>query len=179
MASKNEIRAFTSFLEISRNNLWGSHFRVPGKIAAELIERNSRRVLCSINDAPERQCALLPIGNEIYVISVNRELQKKLRLRIGEKFEVRLRKDKSKYGLPMPEEFAELLKQDRDAHRLIHALTPGKLRTLLYIVGRGKTSDQRIEWAVIIVRHLKENKGRINYRQLGEAMKKEKNGGRK
>ncbi len=170
MAPKNH--SFNSVLEISTNKLWGSHFRVPEKTAAELIEGSSRRVLCSINGEPEWQCALLPIGNGAYVISVNKVLQKKLGLKIGGRIEVTLRKDKSKYGLPMPEEFSELMKQDKEAHRLLHSLTPGRLRTLLYIVGKGKDSDQRIERALLIVRHLKENKGKINYRQLGETMKK-------
>ena len=112
------------------------------------------------------------MGNATYVISVNRNLLKALRLSVGQKVTVGLRKDESQYGLPMPEEFAELLRQDKEGDRLIHALTPGKLRTLLYIAGRGKDADKRIERSIIIVKHLKENAGKINYRQLGEMLRK-------
>ncbi len=174
--TKNKRLIFTSSLEKSRSKLWGSQIRVPKKISGKLIQKNSRRVLCSLDGAPEYQCALLPLGNDTYVLSVNKSLQKSLRLTIGRKVEVRLRKDDSKYGLPMPVEFAELLKQDEEGDKLIHGLTPGKLRTLLYIVGRGKNPDQRIERAIIIVRHLKGNAGKINYRRLGEEMKKGKVG---
>ena len=85
--------------------------------------------------------------------------------------EVGLRKDESEYGLPMPEELDELLKQDETGNRLFHALTPGKLRTLLYIAGQPKTSDVRLRRAIAIVEHLKSNDGKINYRQLNEEMK--------
>jgi len=163
---------FSATLEKSKSKLWGSQIRVPKDAVSKLIEKSSRRVFCSLNGEPEYQCALLPVGNATYVISVNRNLLKALRLSVGQKVTVGLRKDESQYGLPMPEEFAELLRQDKEGDRLIHALTPAKLRTLLYIAGRGKDADQRIERSIIIVRHLKENAGKINYRQLGEMLRK-------
>jgi len=177
MKPRNSLLRFSSILEKSKSKLWASQVGVPAHCVRALADSSSRRVWCSISGSPEWQCALLPVGEGSFVISVNRALCKKLKLEYGMKVEVALRKDETKCGLPMPAEFTELLRQDKEAHRLIHALTPGKLRTLLYIVGRGKNSDQRIERAVVIVRHLKENGGKINYRQLGEMMRKGKTGG--
>jgi uncharacterized protein YdeI (YjbR/CyaY-like superfamily) len=114
---------------------------------------------------------LLPRGDGSFLITVNKKLRDSLGLKIGSKVSVSLWKDESEYGLPMPEELAELLKQDEDGNRLFHALTPGKLRTLLYIVGQPKNSDARLLRALAIVEHLKTNKGKINYRQLNEEMK--------
>ncbi|OGU74557.1 MAG: hypothetical protein A3H45_10950 [Ignavibacteria bacterium RIFCSPLOWO2_02_FULL_55_14] len=164
--------SFTSSLEKSTNKLWGCHVRVPGSVAATLIRGMDRRVLCSMNGTPERQCAIVAYEKGSFVITVNAEQRKTLRLDFGASVKVRLRKDTSEYGLPMPEELNELLRQDKDGRRLFHALTPGRLRTLLYIVGKGSSVDQRLHRSTVIVRHLKENSGKINYKQLSIALKK-------
>ena len=72
----------------------------------------------------------------------------------------------------MPEEFAELLRQDKPGSEFFHALTPGKQRTLLYIVGQKKDTHARIECGIIILEHLKATRGTIQYRKLNESMKK-------
>jgi len=122
--------------------------------------------VCTLNDSVEKQCALLPFGDGRFVITVNKGLQKQLGLKVGMSVKVHLRKDETTYGLPMPEELKEVLRQDKQGHRLFHALTPGKLRTLLYIVGQAKGVDNKIFRSLTIVRHLKSNGGKINYRQL-------------
>ena len=71
----------------------------------------------------------------------------------------------------MTEELAELLAQDEEGNRLLHALTPGKIRTLLYIVGQPKTSDTRLHRALVVVEHLKANKGKIDYKQLNVSVR--------
>jgi hypothetical protein len=157
---------FTSTLEKSHNKLWGCHFGVPRSIADKLIDGKSRRVVCTLNSSAEHQCALLPHSNGLFVITVNKKLRDTLRLTFGMTVQVSLRKDESEYGLPMPEELKELLWQDEEGYRLFHSLTAGRQRTLLYIVGQAKTPDSRIARAVVIVRHLKTNKGKINYKQL-------------
>ena len=162
---------FTSILERSTNRLWGCHFRVPGPVARKLIDDRSRRVICALNSSAEKQCALLPHGNGSFVITVNKELQKQLGLEVGMTVSVSLRKDVSTYGLPMPEELEEVLIQDKEGNRFFHALTAGRQRTLLYIIGHAKNTDSRIFRAVTIVRHLKTNKGRINYKQLSLMLK--------
>lgn len=168
---QEESYQFTSILEISTNKLWGSHFAVPDAIANTLIDGNDRRVVCLLNDKVEYQCALLPRGDGSYLITVNKKIRDQLGLQPGSKVTVTLHKDESEYGLPMPDELAELLRQDEEGNRLFHALTPGKLRTLLYIAGRPKNSDIRLHRALVIVEHLKKNSGKINYRQLNEELR--------
>ena len=163
---------FSSVLEASDNKLWGAHFSVPNNVAARLIDGTQRRVVCTLNDSETFQCALIPHGNNSFVITVNKKLRDKLDLKPGMPVDVRLEKDESKYGLPMPEEFAELLRQDKSGSKLFHALTPGKQRTLLYIIGQKKDTDARIERGILILEHLKANGGVIQYRKLNESMKK-------
>jgi len=162
---------FNSVLEESTNNLWGCHFAVPQAVAIALFgAENSKRVVCVLNEKIEYQCALLPRGDGSFVITVNKKNQIKLGLKIGSKVSISLQKDESEYGLPMPEEFAELLAQDEEGNRLLHALTPGKIRTLLYLVGQPKNSDIRLHRALVIVEHLKKNEGKIDYKQLNLTM---------
>lgn len=158
---------FNALLEESTNRLWGCHFGVPLLVSNALIENSdSKRVVCILNEQIEYQCALIPRGDGSFLITVNKKNQTKLGLKIGSQVRVSLRKDESEYGLPMPEELAELLAQDEEGNRLLHALTPGKLRTLLYIVGQAKNSDLRLRRALAVVEHVKENKGKIDYKRL-------------
>jgi bifunctional DNA-binding transcriptional regulator/antitoxin component of YhaV-PrlF toxin-antitoxin module len=163
---KTQALHFTSTLERSDNKLWGAHFQVPKHVAKKLIDGESRRVVCRLNDSVEYQCALLPHGEGTFVITVNKRLRDTLKLNFGDDVEVVLRKDKSEYGLPMPEEMQELFRQDREGDKLFHGLTRGRQRTLLYIINSKKDPDKRIASAITIVDHLKTNEGKINYKKL-------------
>jgi hypothetical protein len=162
---------FTSILEQSSNKLWGCHFRVPNRIVKQLAEGNSRRVVCTLNGSTEYQCAMLPHGEGMFVITVNKKLRDTLGLEFGTEVQVRLRKDSSEYGLPLPEELREMFRQDAEGNAMFHALTRGRQRTLLYIIGTVKSSERRIARASAVVNHLKANSGKINYKQLNAALK--------
>jgi len=168
--AKDSLR-FTSVLERSNNKLWGGHFRVPTHVARKLIDGDSRRVVCNLNGAAEYQCAMLPHGNGSFVISVNKKLRDRLGLTFGAEVQVILKKDRSKYGLPLPDELRILLQQDVKGDKMFHALTRGKQRTLLYIVGSAKSPEKRVMRAVTVVNHLKANGGNINYKQLSVSLR--------
>jgi len=114
---------------------------------------------------------MLPQKGGSFVISVNKPLREKLGMTFGMEIGVSLRKDRSIYGLPVPAELEELFRQDRQGSRLFHALTRGRQRTLLYMVGSVKSPDKRTARAVTILAHLKMNNGGINYRQLYIALR--------
>ena len=149
----------------------GWHFLlVTNDIVAELgFDGKYRRVVCTINDGDAFQCALLPWGDLFYII-VNQK--KRLGIVAGDIVRVRLVRDQSKYGLPMPEEFREVLNQDPEGDRLFHGLTAGKQRSILYQLSKPKDIDVRIHQALLIVDHLKENDGRIVDKLLYEELKR-------
>ena len=149
----------------------GWHFLlVTNDIVAELgFDGKYRRVVCTINDGEAFQCALLPWGDLFYII-VNQK--KRLGIVAGDIVRVRLVRDQSKYGLPMPEEFREVLNQDPEGDRLFHGLTAGKQRSILYQLSKPKDIDVRIHQALLIVDHLKENDGRIVDKLLYEELKR-------
>lgn len=72
----------------------------------------------------------------------------------------------------MPDEFGEILRQDAAGNRLFQSLTDGRKRTLLYFVGSKKNPDDRAFRAVAVINHLKQNNGTINFKQLYQAVKK-------
>ncbi|MBF8294956.1 MAG: hypothetical protein HW389_1501 [Bacteroidetes bacterium] len=170
--TRPKVLRFTAILEKSTNKLWGSHLRVPQSVAVKLIRSGSRRVLRTLNGSDAHQCALLPYGEGSFVLSVNKKWCDALHLKIGSEARVSLQRDESTYGLPMPEELEELLRQDNEGNRLFHALTSGRQRTLLYIIGSARNPDARAWRASSIIRHLKDNNGKINYRQLNQSLKR-------
>ncbi len=162
---------FTTTLQKFDSPLWGFHIPVPDDVSKHFLESSGTRVVCTLNGTEEVQCALMPKGDGSYFININKKLRDKLKLKPGSEVHATLRSDDSKYGLPMPEELAELLALDEEGNELFHALTPGKQRNLLYITGSPKTSDTRIKKAVVVIEHLKANGGKIDFKRLNEDMK--------
>lgn len=135
------------------------------------FEGKFKRVVCSINGGEAFQCALLPSGDLFYII-VNKQKRDAIGIVAGDTVKVELVKDESKYGLPMPEEFAEVLHQDADGDRMFHALSAGKQRSLIYLVSNVSDIDKRIHVALLVVAHLKENGGKVIDEQLYQETKR-------
>ncbi len=134
------------------------------------FEGRYKRVVCTIKGGEPFQCALLPSGGNFFII-VNKKKRDALGIVAGDKVEVELAIDESKYGLPMPEDFREVLDQDPEGDKLFHALTPGKQRSLLYYLGNIKDIDQRIHQALLIVDHIKEH-GKVIDKLLYQELKR-------
>ena len=151
----------------------GWHFLVVTKEIVAKLEFTGKfkRIVCTINGSEGFQCALMPSGGLFYII-VNKEKRDAIGIVAGDTVDVLLEKDESKYGLPMPEEFEEVLKQDPDGDRMFHALTEGKQRSILYQLSKPKDIDVRIHQALLIVEHMKENDGKIIDKQLYEELKR-------
>lgn len=145
-------------------------------VSPEIAERfpissKTRRVVCTLNGSYTYQCALVP-GKGIFSIGVNKPIREKLGLNEGDIVGVKIEADTSKYGMPMPEEFEEVLRQDPEGDRLFHALTPGKQRSLLYMIANPKNIDSRIHLGLIVLEHLKDNGGKLDPERLHYEMKK-------
>lgn len=161
----------TTLVKPSDDSGW--HFiPVEAKIAEKFEKvESSRRVVCTINDEITFQCALMPSGGEFFII-INKAKRDKLGIVAGDKITVSLITDDSKYGLPMPPEFKEVLKQDKVGDKLFHALTKGKQRSILYFLGKVKDIDKRIHQALIVIEHLKDNDGKIDDKKLQAELKR-------
>lgn len=160
----------SSSLQKFESNVYGFHFPVPTEIAVKFTEGNDRRVVCTINQGIQIQGALMPYSGG-YFLMVNQDLVKKLNLSIGDQVNLKLEKDRSEFGMPMPESFRTLLDQDIEGNQYFDQLTPGKKRSLIYLVGKVKNIDSQLNKGLAILDHLKSEAGNIEYKKLNELIK--------
>ena len=151
----------------------GWHFLVVDrKIIDKLgFEGKSKRVLCSIKASEPFACALMPWGDFFYIM-VNKLRRAELGLEVGDKVDVVLEKDESKYGMPMPEELQEVMNQDPEGNKLFDGLTAGKQRSMMYYISKIKEIDKRIYTSLVFIEHLKKNDGKIVYEELQQELKR-------
>lgn len=161
---------FKSTLEKLNSTVWNNHLIVPQEIKEKYVDGKDRRVIIKINGSKEIPCAIMPHG-DFFFINVNKEIRKKLKIKIGDSVTVEIKKDESKYGMPMPEEFAEILYLDPEVDKFFHQLTPGKQRSLLYLIAKPKGQETRIKKAIVISEHLKNHKGKLDFKILNEEYK--------
>ncbi len=166
------LHKFSAVLVNSKSKIRAFHIDVPKDICDQLLE--VKRVVCTVNGIETFQCGLLPDGSGGRLISLNKQRKKKLGLEEGDLVDLELKKDDSKYGLEMPDEMLELLKHDDMAWRKFHDLTPGKQRSLLYLVGKPKSKEIRCRKAMAVVDHVKNVGNEIDFRQLNEMFKSDK-----
>ena len=164
---------FTTQVSLFEDNLWHYHLPVPVPVAKHFIENNKdRRVVCILNEQVKIQAAIMSKGEEGYYLMLSKDLRKKLGgIDVGALVQVHMEKDHSKYGIEMPEEMQEALYSDPEADKLFHALTPGKQRTLIHLVLKIKSSNKRINKAIVILEHLKKMDGNIDFKILNQDFK--------
>ncbi len=165
---------FTSILEKYKNNLYNYHFKVPDKIVKQLSKAKIKRFICTINDGSAFHASLMPAGEGVYFIKINKELRQAHNIKIGDVASLKIDKDESKYGMPLPEELEELFLHDPEGNKYFHQLTPGKQRSLLFLIAKVKSKDKRYEKSFIILEHLKEQKGDLDYKILTQDFKDKK-----
>ncbi len=138
--------------------LTGTHsIAMPDSLVAPFLERGERRavVVASFEGKEVRFHAALQKRKGIYWIMFSKKHQKVLGLFPNDVFEIRLEKDTSEFGAPMPPELEEVLRQDPEAEALFKGLTPGACRSVIYAVSRYKSSQRRIELAFTICERMK------------------------
>ena len=132
---------------------------------------NSRRVVCTLNDSKPIQCALFPIKAGDFFITVSKKLRDKVRLSEGDNVRVTLAKDTSRYGLPMPGELKEVMRQDKEGEKLFHKLTPGNQRLSIRLIDMAQDIDKRIRRSLILLEYLKYTEGKFVYNDIANALK--------
>ena len=164
---------FQAVISRFNDSIWAFHLKVPEDIYQSFADQKIKRVLMQINDSEKLHAGFMPEGNGKYFLMLSKDVMKKLKLAGGESVDVTIAEDTTKYGMPICEEMKELLELDPAGEILFHKLSPGKIRSLLYHVNKYKSSDKRIEKAVIVLEHLKANNGKLDWKML---MRYNKNG---
>lgn len=128
---------------------------IPATVIRKLKEDAKKRLICKVNGNLEFSCGILPMKNGKGFIMFNRKRMKELGVVRGDTVMVQLCPDQSRYGMQMPEELAEILRQDPEADERFHKLTPGKQRNIILYVSSVKNPDARIERGFKLMDNLK------------------------
>lgn len=162
---------FESIVEVTDGRPVLHILRFPKQIVAPFeFHGNLRRVTCTLNGTERFNCALFPSKNS-YFLTLSKLLRKKLGIDIGDIVLVELEKEDSRYGIPMPEEFAEVLRQDNEGERMFNELTPGRQRLMITLILMNKNVDKRITRALVGLELLKNTDGKFDYHAQHEAMR--------
>lgn len=151
--------------------IYYKHLIVPVDVVTQIKEKGIKRMKITLNDSVVTYSALISDGEGSHFIIMNKENEKKLKLKLGDEVTVRVEEDTSKYGMPLSDEMAELLRVDDEALGYFESQKPGIRRNLIYLVNKVKSSDIRLVKSLIIMDYLKMKKGNLDFKELNQCMK--------
>ena len=148
-------------------HLPGHYIEVPPDVVQQLGGKFKVRLLCTINDKLTFQGGLVALGVGAGYISINNKRLKQLGLQQGDEVQVKLEPDESEFGMEIPEELTELFNQDEEGKRRFDLLPPGKQRYIIYYVSGVKSSQLRIDRALLLINNLKQLPvGKESFREM-------------
>lgn len=152
-------------------HLYPLQFYISDNIVTSLKEKKIKRLQVSINGHKAIDSSLISGGEQQYFIKINETQMKKMSLSVGDEATLELTPDNSEYGMSLPPEFTAIWEIDDEAKKYFHLLSPGKQRSLIYIVNKVKSLDIRTRKATIIMEHLTVNNGKLYFKLLNESFK--------
>lgn len=127
----------------------------------------SGRWICHIKGITPFQCGLVSLGNGSAYITLNKTRLKKLGLQDSDSVDFSLEKDTSEFGMDVCEELQIVLQQDEEANDRFRALKPGMQRYIIHYVSQVKSSQLRIDRAILLLTNLKlQAKGKETFRAM-------------
>ena len=131
------------------------YLEVPAAIVKKIGGIGKVRLLCEVNKQITFQCGLMSLPEGKAYISINSKRMKELGVENGDTVDVILTEDKSEFGVDVPEELAELFKQDPEGKRRFDILKPGMQRYILNYVNTVKSPQLRVDKAFMLITNLK------------------------
>jgi hypothetical protein len=128
-------------------------FEVPAK-HVKALGGFGTRVVCRVGKL-KFQAAIQGAGAGLGSIWLNKARLTELGAKVGARLKISLEVDKSEFGMEMPEELEELLRQDEEGNRRFRALTKGKQRNIIHYVSGVKNPDKRLDRAIFLLQNLK------------------------
>lgn len=118
----------------------------------------NQRFYITVNDSITWQGGSMPLGDNKAYIVLSKARMKKLDVHLNDEVNVELKRDFSKYGFVVPEEFTEVLNQDPEGKVRFESLTMGNQRAIIYLVVQIKSSEKKIEKSIFFLENLKRAK---------------------
>jgi len=107
------------------------------------------------NQRIEFYAALKKEKTGLFRIYFSKAKQKELGVFMNDYFILEVSEDTSKYGVEMSEELEAVLLSDYEAYNIFENLTPGRQRSIIYTIGRFKSSQTRVDKAILLTENLK------------------------
>lgn len=120
-----------------------------------LTAGGNKRVVCRINNKLDIHAAIMKTKEGMYYVMIGSKYLKQLNLTNNSKVAVVFEIDKSELQFNIPEEFAEVMATDSRAKEVFDSLTAGNKRGLIALVNMVKSSDKKIERALLVAEKLK------------------------
>jgi len=131
------------------------HYLEVSEAVIEKLGGLKMRLICTLNKSLSFQCGMVALGEGKAYILLNAAKMKELEAREGAKVEVELKADDSTYGMEVPKELSEVFKQDKEAKKRFDKLPPGKRRYIIYYISQVKSTQLRIDRAIMLMTNLK------------------------
>lgn len=120
----------------------GMHYlELPNEAADEMRATGHKRWVCTIQDALTWHCGLLPTGDRTWFVVLSKAKMNAVEAHVGDWLNVDMVPDTSKYGMPLPEDLAELLADDPEFERKFDAMLPGKRRNAIHQIATAKSTE--------------------------------------
>ncbi|MEO0895004.1 MAG: DUF1905 domain-containing protein [Bacteroidota bacterium] len=134
----------------------GYHYIIlPEELAQPLYERKVKRVLCRINDQLNVHSALTRSKTRGFSIMLGKRILKQLDVEAGDLLEVEISEDHSPNQFEESVVLKEVLSTDWEAQEIWDKLSPGRKRSLTYLIIQVKSVDKKIERALKIAENIK------------------------
>ncbi|WP_310555292.1 YdeI/OmpD-associated family protein [Flavobacterium sp.] len=141
---------------------WTSIIIIPDAVYKEMIKISpDKRIICTINNSITFHCAMIP-KKPFHYIMLSKDKIKTLKLNVNDIISVEIVADTSEFGMEICEELQEVLASDDEGNLWFQKLTPGKKRSLLYMLSKTKNSQLKIKKSFVFIEHLKRNKGEFD-----------------
>ena len=127
---------------------------VPAEISEQIRTKKWKRLCVSIQDLPAYSAALMPLSEGRRGILISQARQKEVGAFLGAWIHIQLWEDRSKYGMPVPEELAELFEFDPAIERAFEKLLPGRRRNYLHHIASAKTEPTRTKRVLKLLKDL-------------------------
>ncbi|MES2131578.1 MAG: YdeI/OmpD-associated family protein [Bacteroidota bacterium] len=131
------------------------YLEIPESVVKKIGGIGKQRLFCEVNKTIKFQCGLIALGEGKAYVSINSKRMKEVGVGFGDIVNVTLSEDNSEYGVEIPEELAELFRQDPEGKKRFDLLTPGKQRYILNYVATVKSPQLRIDRAFLLISNLK------------------------
>lgn len=147
------------------------HITIPKSILqTHILDGESlynQRFHVTVNNKISWRSGTMPLGDESAYITISKARMKDLDVSLGDSISINLEKDTSEFGMEVPIEFEELLRQDEFGLEKFKQLTKGKQRALLYLILQIKSSEKRIEKSIFFLENIKKTTtNKISMRQI-------------